>query len=106
MITVFLIHLCSCFFTEQLTKAFLPDMLNRNHGHVVNIASLAGVVGMNGLADYCASKSAVIGFTEALQYELRQLKRYGVHLTLVCPSYLGTGMFQDCVSRYKILQIH
>ncbi|PIK43340.1 putative epidermal retinol dehydrogenase 2 [Apostichopus japonicus] len=81
-----------------LTKAFLPDMLNRNHGHVVNIASLAGVVGMNGLADYCASKSAVIGFTEALQYELRQLKRYGVHLTLVCPSYLGTGMFQDCVS--------
>lgn len=82
-----------------LTKAFLPDMLSRNHGHVVNIASLAGVVGMNGLADYCASKSAVIGFTEALQYELRQLKRYGVHLTLVCPSYLGTGMFQGCVSR-------
>jgi all-trans-retinol dehydrogenase (NAD+) len=37
-------------------KAFLPTMVSRNHGHLVTIASSAGLVGVNGLADYCASK--------------------------------------------------
>lgn len=83
-----------------LTKALLPDMLNRKQGHVVNIASLAGFVGVNGLADYCASKSAIIGFTEALGYELKQMKATGVHLSLVCPSYMEEGMFAQCKSRF------
>ncbi|XP_071496085.1 epidermal retinol dehydrogenase 2-like [Diadema antillarum] len=83
-----------------LIKAFLPDMLKRNQGHVVNIASLAGFVGVNGLADYCASKSAIIGFTEALSYELKQMKKSGVHLSLVCPSYMEEGMFAGCKSRF------
>lgn len=37
-------------------KAFLPAMISRNHGHLVTVASSAGLVGVNGLADYCASK--------------------------------------------------
>lgn len=44
-----------------MTKAFLPEMLERDHGHIVNIASSAGLVGVNGLADYCASKFAAVG---------------------------------------------
>ncbi len=38
------------------TKAFVPKMIENNHGHFVTIASVAGMLGVNGLADYCASK--------------------------------------------------
>ena len=44
-----------------LIKAFLPDMMNNNCGHLVSIASIAGLVGVSGLTDYCASKFAAIG---------------------------------------------
>jgi all-trans-retinol dehydrogenase (NAD+) len=44
-----------------LIKAFLPDMIERNSGHLVSIASIAGVVGVSGLTDYCASKFATMG---------------------------------------------
>lgn len=42
-------------------KAFLPEMLEKDHGHIVSVASSAGLVGVNGLADYCASKFAAVG---------------------------------------------
>lgn len=45
----------------QTTKAFLPAMLEQNRGHIVSIASAAGMVGTVGLADYCASKFAAVG---------------------------------------------
>ena len=45
----------------QTVKAFLPEMLEKDHGHIVSIASSAGLVGVNGLADYCASKFAAVG---------------------------------------------
>lgn len=48
------------------TKSFLPDMLAKNHGHIVNVASMAGHVGSSGLCDYCASKFAAVGFDESL----------------------------------------
>ena len=44
-------------------KAFLPAMIRNNHGHFVTIASSAGLVGVNGLADYCASKFGIIFIT-------------------------------------------
>jgi all-trans-retinol dehydrogenase (NAD+) len=46
-------------------------MMKDGHGHIVNIASTAGLVGMNRLVDYCASKYAAVGLTEAVQSELR-----------------------------------
>ncbi|KAK0171477.1 hypothetical protein PV327_011239, partial [Microctonus hyperodae] len=51
-------------------KAFLPSMMEKNEGHIVSVASLAGHVGVPKLTDYCASKSAVIAFNEALRMEL------------------------------------
>ena len=48
-------------------------MLDRNHGHIVSIASAAGIFGATGLSDYCASKSAVIGFDDSLRDELMSL---------------------------------
>ena len=49
----------------------LPGMLARDTGHVVTVASAAGMVGTAGLADYCASKFGAVGFDEALRMELR-----------------------------------
>ena len=72
-------------------KAFLPQMIERDHGKIVTIASAAGLVGVAGLCDYCASKYAAIGFNEALRLELRKQKKWGVSTTLVCPYYINTG---------------
>ena len=46
------------------TKAFLPDMLRHNKGHVVTIASTASFIGVAGLADYAATKAAILSFHE------------------------------------------
>ena len=54
----------------QTVKSFLPSMLQRNRGHVVSIASSAGFFGVTGLADYCASKFAAVGFDESLRNEI------------------------------------
>jgi len=77
-----------------MTKAFLPDMIEKGAGHVVNIASAAGMVGVPLMVPYCASKFAVIGFTESLRMEMKRDNLSGIHFTVVCPSYVTTGMFE------------
>ncbi len=76
-----------------LGKAFLPSMIEKNHGHVVTIASMAGKFGMAGLCDYCASKFAAVGFDESLRNELVHMGKDNVHTTVVCPYFINTGMF-------------
>lgn len=76
------------------TKAFLPDMIVKNHGHLVTIASVAGQTGCVQLADYCASKHAAFGFEESIRLELRAEGVDGVKSTLVAPFFMNTGMFQ------------
>ena len=58
-------------FERQTIKSFLPEMLQKNKGHIVNIASLAGLNGINRLVDYCSSKFAVVGLSESLDMELK-----------------------------------
>lgn len=84
-------------------KAFLPYMLQQNHGHIVTISSNAGMVGANGLMDYCASKFAVFGLDESLRMELTKLGKTGVHTTCVCPYYINTGMFDGVKTKYSFL---
>jgi all-trans-retinol dehydrogenase (NAD+) len=83
-------------------KAFLPDMIARNSGHLVTIASASGYVGVANLADYSASKWAAIGFDESLRAELRKTAP-GVRTTVVCPYYVDTGMFKGVRSRFPRL---
>ncbi|KFV70103.1 Epidermal retinol dehydrogenase 2, partial [Dryobates pubescens] len=73
-------------------KAFLPAMIASNHGHLVSIASAAGLVGTNRLADYCASKFAAVGFAESIALEMKDMEKSGVKTTIVCPFYINTGM--------------
>ncbi|KAH3748713.1 epidermal retinol dehydrogenase 2-like [Dreissena polymorpha] len=78
-------------------------MIKRNHGHVVNIASSAGLIGVNGLADYCASKFAAVGFDESLRFELQSMGRTGIHTTVVCPFFISTGMFEGAKTRFPFI---
>ncbi|WAR16146.1 RDHE2-like protein [Mya arenaria] len=80
-------------------KFFLPYMIKRNHGHVVNIASSTGLLGLRNLTDYSASKFGVVGFSEVLNLELVFSEADGVHTTLVCPSFVKTSLFQGCDMR-------
>lgn len=84
------------------TRAFLPAMLARNSGHVVTIASAAGIVGIAKMTDYCASKHAAVGFDESLRLELRRLGS-GVTTTVVCPFYINTGMFTGVRTRFPAI---
>jgi NAD(P)-dependent dehydrogenase (short-subunit alcohol dehydrogenase family) len=71
-------------------RHFLPRMIEKKHGgHVVNMASAAGLVGMYGMSTYSASKFALAGLTESLRFEM---KRHGIGVSLVCPSYVDTPL--------------
>jgi all-trans-retinol dehydrogenase (NAD+) len=74
-------------------KAFLPDMLARRSGHVVNMASAGGILGVPYISDYCATKFGVIGLTESVRQELKLLGYKKIKVSYVCPNTVGTGMF-------------
>lgn len=60
---------------SQITKSFLKDMMKNNHGHIVTIASVTGLVGTYKCTDYSATKFAVIGCHESLFTELKVRKK-------------------------------
>jgi all-trans-retinol dehydrogenase (NAD+) len=80
-------------------RAFLPGMLAQGRGHIVTIASAAGLGGTSRLTDYCASKFAAVGFDESLRLELKRLG-HPVRTTVVCPFYIDTGMFRGVKTRF------
>ncbi|OSX59487.1 hypothetical protein POSPLADRAFT_1059677 [Postia placenta MAD-698-R-SB12] len=77
-----------------ILKAFLPGLLEMKTGHIVTMASVAGMVGMAQMTDYNASKAAVISLHESLRYELdHKYKTPGIRTTLVVPGHVLTPMF-------------
>lgn len=76
------------------TYAFLPKMMERGDGHIINMASAAGLMGVPLMASYCASKFAVVGFSESLRLELIKRRYPQIKITIVCPSIVTTGMFE------------
>nr|XP_035952636.1 estradiol 17-beta-dehydrogenase 11-like isoform X2 [Halichoerus grypus] len=77
------------------TKAFLPVMMENNHGHIVTLASAAGHTGVPFLLAYCSSKFAAVGFHKALTEELAALERTGIKTTCVCPNFINTGFIKN-----------
>jgi len=71
-------------------KNFLPSMLKKKSGHIVNVASVAASFGLPGIASYCASKFAMLGFSEGLKHELKDT---GVGITVVSPIMVRTDFF-------------
>lgn len=76
------------------TYAFLPGMYERNSGHIVNISSAAGILGVPDVAVYCATKWAVWGLTESLRLEAMVDKKSGVKYSSIHPGFLKHGMFE------------
>ena len=75
----------------RLCAGLLPGMLERGRGHVVNVASIAGHVGVRNEAAYAATKAALIAFSESLRYEMRGS---GVLVTVVSPGAVRTRFFE------------
>jgi uncharacterized protein len=72
------------------TQAVLPQMIARRSGTIVNVASIAGLMGYARMGGYCATKFAMIGFSEALRDEV--IGR-GVRVALICPGTTETSFF-------------
>ena len=77
-------------------KAFLPGMIDRGWGRVVNVASIAGISGDRFISAYAASKHALVGLTRAAAAEVAAR---GVTVNAVCPGYLRTDMTRDNLAR-------
>lgn len=75
----------------RLARAVLPAMLQRRRGAIVNVASIAGHVGVREEAVYASTKAGLIGFSESLRYELRGS---GVHVSVVSPAAVETAFFE------------
>ncbi len=73
------------------TRHFLPVMIKQGCGHIINVASQAGLYGLPRLAIYCASKFGVVGFSKALR---RELAGSGVEVSYICPGYTDTDLLK------------
>lgn len=80
------------------TQAALPGMLERRRGTIVNVASILGLMGNARMSGYCATKFALVGFSEAVRAEVIGS---GVKVALVCPGTTETEFFEKA-ERHKI----
>jgi len=70
-------------------RTFVPLFKAQSSGHLVNIASMAGLLNPPGMAPYNVAKAGVVSLSETLRAELEP---YGIHTTVVCPSFFRTGL--------------
>lgn len=71
---------------------FVPKMVERGQGHVINIASILGIFAAPSVTAYVASKFAVLGFSRSLRVEMEP---HGVGVTAICPGMIKTAIFDD-----------
>lgn len=78
---------------QLLTRYVLPQMIERRKGHIVNIASAAGLTAFPYNTVYSSSKHALVGFSRSLREEMTE---YNIGVSVICPSFVrDAGMFQD-----------
>ena len=82
-----------------MAKAFLPVMLENGFGHIINIASAAGLTPNPGMTVYAGSKWAAVGWSESLNLEMEK-NGYPVKVLTVMPSYINTGMFEGVTAPF------
>ena len=81
-----------------IAQQFLPKMIERNHGHICNIASASGMISNPRMSVYAASKWAVIGWSYSVRIELKQMKSK-VRFTTEAAYFINTCMFVGVKSR-------
>src|SRR2546423_5058094 len=72
-------------------RAFAPRLIAQNEGHIVNTASVAGLISPPGMGAYCVSKHAVVTLSESLHQDLRE-RGAAVGVSVLCPAYVPTGI--------------
>lgn len=77
------------------TKAVLPAMMRAKSGRIINIASIAGVVGAAHNSAYAAAKAAVLGFTKSIALEVARL---GITVNAICPWHVDTAMMREAMN--------
>jgi all-trans-retinol dehydrogenase (NAD+) len=87
-----------------LMQVFLPEMIQKNQGHIITLSSMAGVIGIENLAPYCATKFAVRGMIEALHEEIRtRTNGTDVKFTIIYPYMVDTGLCQKPIIRFPAI---
>jgi 2-keto-3-deoxy-L-fuconate dehydrogenase len=81
----------------NVTKAFLPSMLERRSGSIVNIASIGGVVGVRDRVAYCATKFAVVGITKSMALDHA---KDGIRVNCICPGRVETPFVTARLKEY------
>lgn len=87
----------------HITRGFLSGMMERNFGYICNIASSGGLVSNPKMSVYAASKWSLIGWSDSLRLEMKQLNK-SVYITTIMPYYINTGMFDGVESKIPILE--
>ncbi|KAL4237768.1 Dehydrogenase/reductase SDR member 7 [Mactra antiquata] len=77
----------------SLTKLVLPNMIDRKEGHIVNMSSVAGKMGLPGAGSYIGSKHAIQGWFDCLRIEMFSKN---VYVTNICPGPVFSNLLQDC----------
>jgi all-trans-retinol dehydrogenase (NAD+) len=80
------------------TLEFLPEMMAKNSGAICNIASSAGLISNPKMSVYAASKWAVVGWSDSLRLEMKQLNK-NISITTIMPFFINTGMFDGVKSK-------
>ena len=86
-----------------ITAEFLDGMMKRNFGHICNISSSGGLISNPRMSVYAASKWSLIGWSDSLRLEMKQLGK-NVRVTTIMPYYINTGMFDGVKSKLPILK--
>jgi len=83
-------------------RAFTPHLIAQNEGHIVNTASVSGLISPPGASAYNVTKHAVVTLSETLHHELRE-KNSRVGVSVLCPAYVSTGISNSERNRPKDL---
>jgi len=86
----------------RFVQEVAPAMKEAQQGYIFNVASVCGLVGFADVGAYCASKFALVGYSESLA---RELEPFGVRVTALCPSWVNTRMAsQSPISAAQMIQ--
>ena len=84
--------------TFYITKSFVPLIINAKKGKIINMSSISGQVGEYGQTNYCASKTAILGFTRALS---KEMAKYNITVNAICPAVIDSDAVNNIPKKYR-----